>query len=943
MASQRDDGGGGGDDGKDTRRLTKEEAAFILGAGGKTKQKLANASGAQIDVSEAKGDKGGNRLEIRGGAKERERARKYIEFVIAQRVGPVKIDSVARHDDLTILQVPADAVSFITGKGGSFLRLLEEEWGTLLFFLQVNPKCPPVHVDPNHTEKLAIFGPERGRRGAELKVMAAIEQKQHGYFTKNCVARQSQEEGFDTDTMPIGDEDYSYALGRSGNTRKKLARASCCIVEYIGKWAYFSGTKKERTRAREYLQWLLHQRVGELARVDSRGRDDVTVVLVPRSCIGFVTGARGVSLRAIEEETSTFCFIEGTADDGEEQKPLMIFGRLEDRRWAESMVYEKISQKSDEFVNDPPQGAGSRKGKGKDRGTKGHDPSKGKGAGHGSKGNMLRDYGGDDGERPVGKDISADVLSIIDTDAAFLMGPNGKTKKKIAAVSGAHLILVTNRLEIVGTKEERERAKKYVKLVMAQRVGPVRLDDVEQHDDLSVIEVPAEAVSFVTGKQGSFLRLVEEEFGTLLFFIDFDKSNRRDQLEKLAVFGPERERRGAELKVMAAIEMKQPGHFTGRDMNLPMSDPQDCFATDRMQIEEEDYSYALGKGGATRKKIARASGCIIEYIGRLAYLSGQKKERTRAREYLTWLFRQRVGPVEVDYARRDDVTVLPVPKDCVGFVTGHKGTSLRAVEDATGTFCFIEGGRDDPHRDPKPLLIFGALEPRRQAEERLRQRIEQKLEEGWVHEDGYGGGYNDGGKGDRGRHREARRPLRSGGRGGGGYAEGSGFSSAGAVAFAAHCESSTATTAAAGGAPGVWAGSTGAPLPMIPVHNEPSEPEEDGAWGDWGGASDEDEPQTVAASSASATPSAVAIGVPATVLAADSSPTPVAAAASGGGGMPPSTTMARQQRQQQPSAAQLKAEQLRSEELDLPPQLLHEEAWPELGAMAGNKKGGRKK
>merc|ERR1719188_2489439 len=124
---------------------------------------------------------------------------------------------------------------------------------------------------------------------------------------------------------------------------------------------------------------------------------------------------------------------------------------------------------------------------------------------------------------------------------------------------------------------------------MAQRVGPVHLDDEDDNDDLSVIEVPGEAVSFVTGRQGSFLRLVEEEFGTLLFFIDFDKSNRRDQLEKLAVFGSERERRGAELKVMAAIEMKQPGHFTGRDLNLPMVNPQDCFATDRMNIDEEDY------------------------------------------------------------------------------------------------------------------------------------------------------------------------------------------------------------------------------------------------------------------------------------------------------------------------------------------------------------------
>ena len=33
--------------------------------------------------------------------------------------------------------------------------------------------------------------------------------------------------------------------------------------------------------------------------------------------------------------------------------------------------------------------------------------------------------------------------------------------------------------------------------------------------------VPSEAVGFVTGSQGNFLRSVEEEWGTLMFFADF--------------------------------------------------------------------------------------------------------------------------------------------------------------------------------------------------------------------------------------------------------------------------------------------------------------------------------------------------------------------------------------------------------------------------------------
>jgi len=897
MANHKDDK----DEGKSLRRITKDEAAFILGAQGKTKTKLSHVSGTQIDLVELKG--GQNQLEISGSAEERARAMKYIEYVISQRTGPVKIDEKTHPEDLTIVQVPGEAISFITGTRGAYLRHVEEEWWTLLFFLQVDPKNPRVNHDPKHVEKLAIFGPRRQRRGAELKVMAAIENKLPGYFTKGAVPMDCANEEFDTDTMRIEADDYSYALGKNGNTRKKLARASNCIVEYIGNMAYFSGAKSERVHAREYLQWLLLQRVGEHAHVDYKGRDDVTMIMVQRHCIGYVTGARGTALRSIEEETNTFCFIEGGIDDNDEsQKPLLIFGRATDRRFAESFVLERIHAKLDEM---PDPGKDGRKGKGKGKDSKGKK-SGSKGDGKDGKGDG-KDGKGDgyipepERERPVGPDISSDFQKISDEDAAFIMGPSGKTKRKIDNVSGAFLELKNNQLEIAGKDAERERASAYVAIVMKQRMGPVKLEDIQHHKDLTIVLVPAEAVSFVTGKGGGFLRMVEEEFGTMLFFLDYNRVQRRDQPERLAIFGSERTRRGAELKVMAAIEMKQAGYFTNRDANLPMVDPKEGFGTDRMTIAEDDYSYALGKGGSTRKKIARASSCIIEYIGRLAYLSGMPAERKRAREYLFWLFRQRVGPVEVHYDKRDDVTVLPVPKDCVGFVTGHKGTSLRAVEDATGTFCFIEGGRDDPHRDPKPLLIFGEPENRKAAEVLLRERIAQKLEAGWVHEDyngGYGNGY-DTGKGRRDRD-GMRRPPRDKGAGKGG--------GTGGWAGPAYGNNASASEAPADA-------SVEKPKEVV------VEQEEDEAWGDWGGASDGSDD-----------------GMP-----AGGNGVAEASVLNSAGGMAPAgghTPGGAARWSEQPVPQSFKAERLKGDqELELPPQLLHEEAWPELGGPPGGKKG----
>merc|ERR1719171_1645197 len=173
---------------------------------------------------------------------------------------------------------------------------------------------------------------------------------------------------------------------------------------------------------------------------------------------------------------------------------------------------------------------------------------------------------------------------------------------------------------------------------MAQRQGPVHLDS-EEIEDLTIVKVPGEAVSFVTGKQGSFLRLMEEEFGALLFFLDFNMSQHADQTERLAIFGPERNRRGTELKVMAAIEMKCPGYYTTNVSDY--EDPDEGFTTDMVMISEVDYSFALGRQGSTRKNIVRTTNCLVEYIGSVAFLSGMKAERKAAREYLLWLFEER--------------------------------------------------------------------------------------------------------------------------------------------------------------------------------------------------------------------------------------------------------------------------------------------------------------
>jgi len=510
----------------DVLKITNEDAAFILGKGGRTKEKIARVSGADLDLFEHS-----LTLEIRGSEAERGRAKKYVECVMAQRVGPVHIED-DDGEDLTTIMVPSEAVGFVTGSQGNFLRQVEEEWGTLMFFADFRSKDRGAQ---GQTEKLAIFGPRRGRRGAELKVMAAVETKSPGYFNERLRDDDGDEE-WGTKTITLKPDELSYALGKKGMTRKKLAKSSGCIVEYVGYTVVMSGSRDEQTRANEYLGWLFDQLKGPVYVDGWEDRDDCTCVDIPQDCVGYVTGARRATLGKIEEEWGTLMFFMST---------------------------------------------------------------------------QMR------------------------------------------------------------AKERQESGRR-----------------------------------------------------------DFDGS------EKLIIFGDKRGRRGAELKCMSAVETKRPGYFT-RGIEKHTSD-KEGFASDTYPMDESELSYALGKDGTTRRKLARASGCIMEYVGQVAFICGTFDERTRAKTYLKWLLKQRHGSVFVeDLKERDDVTIVPCPHDCIGYVTGNRGSSLRQVEEESGTFCFVEGGRGDSEQ----LLVFCHSKADRDTAERLiNNLINEKLRSGDSdRRDDYGG------------------------------------------------------------------------------------------------------------------------------------------------------------------------------------------------------------
>jgi hypothetical protein len=232
----------------------------------------------------------GAEIEITGTDAARARAKDYIGYVLAQRTGPVYIDHTMRRDDLSILMVPMDCVGYVMGRGGQVLRDMENEWGTLMFFAKKKEdegKADADAKDGKVQEILAIFGTRRSRRGAELKVMSAVEHKKPGHFLDGEALRvpldqpgDGENDDFDYDVFPFRGDEFSYALGGRGSTRKKIAAASNCILEYVAQVAFLAGNERERRQCRDYLDWLLKQREGDLY-VDVAGRDDVTTVRVP--------------------------------------------------------------------------------------------------------------------------------------------------------------------------------------------------------------------------------------------------------------------------------------------------------------------------------------------------------------------------------------------------------------------------------------------------------------------------------------------------------------------------------------------------------------------------------------------------------------------------------------------------------------------------------------
>eukprot|EP00931_Biecheleriopsis_adriatica_P072343 TRINITY_DN4653_c0_g1_i1.p1 TRINITY_DN4653_c0_g1~~TRINITY_DN4653_c0_g1_i1.p1 ORF type:complete len:1007 (+),score=294.37 TRINITY_DN4653_c0_g1_i1:26-3022(+) len=147
----------------------------------------------------------------------------------------------------------------------------------------------------------------RSRVRARLKLARAVESKEPGYVLgSDPEACMCSEQGAGTDIIDFA-EDVAWLSGKQGKTKKKIAAASDCCIEFINQFGYLAGTSAERARAKQYFEWFLlkkpdNQKDLVMSAGELDARDDVTIALLSTEEKNSITKELG----DIEEETRTF-------------------------------------------------------------------------------------------------------------------------------------------------------------------------------------------------------------------------------------------------------------------------------------------------------------------------------------------------------------------------------------------------------------------------------------------------------------------------------------------------------------------------------------------------------------------------------------------------------------------------------------------------------------
>jgi len=341
---------------------------------------------------------------------------------------------------------------------------------------------------------------------------------------------------------------------------------------------------------------------------------------------------------------------------------------------------------------------------------------------------------------------------------ARVVGKGGSVRLKISKATRCGLEFVGPTSYIVGTRLEREQAISLLDLLQTTMAGQVNDLPKVLEPSISKMVFPEEANAAVVGKKRAIMNQLEEETGTLAFWVpmehpdapveeelsltegisvegkygkewhkavilevaegedssttvkvrwefdgesesDLSLSEVREVLEGdaaeerkardalpdrvMAIFGPERSRCLAELKVMVLVEGKSPGHFSAT--SLPPAGDGYGVAGAHLADEEVQLCQSNTDEKSRWRLAAAAANAGAEVVGNAVILAGSGLERLRCEEYIHWAVAEAASVPDAE--TREDVSVLAVPAEKAANLPPHV---IASVETTTDTFAFFD-------------------------------------------------------------------------------------------------------------------------------------------------------------------------------------------------------------------------------------------------------------
>jgi len=253
-----------------------------------------------------------------------------------------------------IVNIPSGMMSEFIGRRHSNVGKLMEETGAFVFTLRerrgqqgkrdIDDSADMLEMMLDQlrygaASEIAIFGEPRAQFHAEIKIMALIEERYHGYFRPGTDMESGDTvEGLHVDRVWLAAE---FEDSASRTKAEILSRASGGLVESAGRLVFIAGTKDQRARAHEYLKFVAGRRPGDkLVVPDIESRHDAMQLRVPREVIK--SSWLNEQLEKISVETKTAAFFDGWHSPAGWGRLVALGEALVECNEAKQQVFERV-------------------------------------------------------------------------------------------------------------------------------------------------------------------------------------------------------------------------------------------------------------------------------------------------------------------------------------------------------------------------------------------------------------------------------------------------------------------------------------------------------------------------------------------------------------------------------------------------------------------------